>query len=72
MPIESPTRTSPLRGHRASPGEDQIFEIVVCAAIGEATRQYDTVLAALDAVTGKVGNRGEPEGASMFYTQFAV
>jgi alkylhydroperoxidase family enzyme len=29
--------------------EDQIFEIVVCAAIGQATRQYDTALAALGA-----------------------
>jgi hypothetical protein len=29
--------------------EDQIFEIVVCAAIGQATRQYDVALAALDA-----------------------
>ena len=27
--------------------EDQIFELVVCAAIGQATRQYDTALAAL-------------------------
>ena len=27
--------------------EDQIFEIVVCAALGQATRQYDTALAAL-------------------------
>jgi hypothetical protein len=26
--------------------EDQIFELVVCAAIGQATRQYDTALAA--------------------------
>jgi hypothetical protein len=33
--------------------EDQIFEIVVCAAIGEATRQYDAALAALEAATGK-------------------
>src|SRR5260370_11285217 len=33
--------------------EDQIFEIVVCAAIGEATRQYDAALAALKAATGK-------------------
>ena len=33
--------------------EDQIFEIVVCAAIGEATRQYDTAHAALRAATGK-------------------
>jgi hypothetical protein len=29
--------------------EDQIFEIVVCAAIGQATRQYEAGLAALDA-----------------------
>jgi alkylhydroperoxidase family enzyme len=28
--------------------EDQIFEIVVCAAVGQATRQHDTALAALD------------------------
>lgn len=33
--------------------ENQLFEIVVCAAIGQATRQYDTALAALDAATGK-------------------
>ena len=33
--------------------EDQVFEMVVCAAIGQATRQYDTALAALDAATGK-------------------
>jgi hypothetical protein len=34
-------------------GEDQIFEVVVCGAIGEATRQQDAALAALDAATGK-------------------
>jgi AhpD family alkylhydroperoxidase len=28
--------------------EDQIFEIVVCAAVGQATRQYDAALAALE------------------------
>jgi alkylhydroperoxidase family enzyme len=33
--------------------EDQVFEIVVCAAIGQATRQYDTALAALEAATRK-------------------
>ena len=33
--------------------EDQIFEIVVCAAIGQATRQYDAALAALEAATAK-------------------
>ncbi|MPZ13053.1 MAG: hypothetical protein GEU73_01270 [Chloroflexi bacterium] len=31
--------------------EDQIFEIVVCAAIGQASRQYHTALTALKAVT---------------------
>lgn len=33
--------------------EDQIFEITVCAATGQATRQYETALAALDAATNK-------------------
>ena len=33
--------------------EDQIFELVVCAAIGQATRQYDTALAALETASGK-------------------
>lgn len=31
--------------------EDQIFEMVVCAAIGQAGRQYDQALAALAAAT---------------------
>jgi hypothetical protein len=34
--------------------EDQIFEIVVCAAVGQAARQYDKALAALQVATGKV------------------
>ncbi len=33
--------------------EDQVFDIMVCAAIGQATRQYDTALAALEAATGR-------------------
>ncbi|MEO8608808.1 MAG: hypothetical protein ABI690_13035 [Chloroflexota bacterium] len=33
--------------------EDQVFELVVCAAIGQSTRQYKIALAALDAVTDK-------------------
>jgi hypothetical protein len=33
--------------------EDQIFELVACAAIGQATRQYDAAVAALEAATGK-------------------
>ena len=31
--------------------EDQIYEIVVCAAIGQASRQYDSALEALEAAT---------------------
>ena len=31
--------------------EDQIFELAVCAAIGQATRQYENAIAALDAAT---------------------
>jgi hypothetical protein len=33
--------------------EDQVFEILVCAAIGQATRQYETAFAALKGATGK-------------------
>jgi len=36
----------------SSLSEDQIFEVVVCAAVGEATRQYDVALAALQAALG--------------------
>ena len=31
--------------------EDAIFEIVICAAVGEATRQVETAFAALEAAT---------------------
>ena len=33
--------------------EDQVFEIVVCAAVGQATRQYEMAFAALKDATGK-------------------
>jgi hypothetical protein len=33
--------------------EDQIFELVICAAIGQSTRQYDSARAALDAAINK-------------------
>jgi hypothetical protein len=33
--------------------EDQIFEIVVCAAVGQASRQYASALAALTSSEGK-------------------
>ena len=37
---------------KAGLSEDQIYEIVVSAAIGQATRQYQNALAALSAATG--------------------
>jgi alkylhydroperoxidase/carboxymuconolactone decarboxylase family protein YurZ len=34
--------------------EDEIFELVICAAVGQSARLYDTGLAALaEAVTGE-------------------
>jgi alkylhydroperoxidase family enzyme len=42
--------------------EDQIFELVVCAAIGQATRQYETALDALaQAMTGEKGSEHASE-----------
>ncbi len=42
--------------------EDQIFELVVCAAIGQATRQYETALDALaEAMTGEKGSEHASE-----------
>ena len=37
--------------------EDQIFEIVVCAAVGQASRQYTSALAALASATGETPER---------------
>lgn len=34
---------------RSGISEDQLFEIAVCAAVGQATRQYETALEALAA-----------------------
>jgi hypothetical protein len=43
-----------IAGLRASGlSEDQIFEIAICAAVGEAQRQYDLALAALEAASSK-------------------
>jgi alkylhydroperoxidase family enzyme len=36
--------------------EDQIFELVVCAAVGQATRQYQNALAALAVAIGDEGS----------------
>ena len=35
----------------AGVSEDEIFELTVCAALGQATRQLDAALAALDAAS---------------------
>src|SRR5262249_1713193 len=45
---------------RSGLSEDQIFELVVCAAVGQATRQYDTAIAALEAVTEKERSEHAP------------
>ncbi|AXC10294.1 hypothetical protein ACPOL_0941 [Acidisarcina polymorpha] len=34
--------------------EDQIFELVICAAVGQATRQYEAGIAALRQTVGEV------------------
>jgi hypothetical protein len=36
---------------KAGMSEDQVFEIVVCAAVGQAGRQYEAALAVLQAAT---------------------
>jgi hypothetical protein len=41
------------RARASGLSEDQIFEMVISAAIGQATRQYNTALTALAAAMGK-------------------
>jgi hypothetical protein len=41
--------------------EDEIFELTVCAALGQATRQLDAALAVLDAAAGTSGHREKAE-----------
>lgn len=31
--------------------EDQLFELIICAAVGQATRQFESASAALEAAT---------------------
>jgi hypothetical protein len=46
----------------AGESEDQIFELVVCAALGAATWQYESALHALEeALIGKKGNEHASE-----------
>jgi hypothetical protein len=37
--------------------DDQIFELIICAAVGEATRQYESGLAALDGLADRRSSR---------------
>jgi alkylhydroperoxidase/carboxymuconolactone decarboxylase family protein YurZ len=37
--------------------EDQIFEIVVCAAVGQSNRRYNSALAAVASAGGETGSR---------------
>jgi hypothetical protein len=39
--------------------EDQIFELVVCSAVGAATRQYEGALSILASVSGEKGGPGD-------------
>jgi hypothetical protein len=45
------TDTDIIAARASGPSEDEIFELVVCAAIGQATRQYDSARAALEVAT---------------------
>jgi hypothetical protein len=49
------------RVKKAGVAEDQIFELSICAALGQASRQLGSALAALDAATSKTRteNAGE-------------
>lgn len=40
--------------------DDQIFELIICAAVGQATRQYDRALQALDKAVGDNGGHAHP------------
>lgn len=41
------------RARQSGLSEDQVFELVICAAVGQATRQFESAFAALDAATAK-------------------
>ncbi len=42
-----------VRAAAAATSEDAVYELVICAAVGQATRQLDNALAALDAADKK-------------------
>jgi hypothetical protein len=54
------TREDVAATKAAGVSEDEIFELVVCAALGQATRQLETALAALEAAADTASLR-EPD-----------
>jgi alkylhydroperoxidase/carboxymuconolactone decarboxylase family protein YurZ len=55
------TRADVEAATAAGVSEDEIFELTVCAALGQATRQLDAALAVLDAAAGTSGHRENPQ-----------
>jgi len=45
---------------QAGSSEDQIFELAVCAALGQSTRQLEAALAALDLATTAPARKAAP------------
>ena len=41
------------RALQAGLSEDQVFELVICSAVGQATRQFESAFRALEAATAK-------------------
>ncbi|MBO2454766.1 hypothetical protein J4573_47295 [Actinomadura barringtoniae] len=44
--------------------EDEIFELVICAAVGHSDRLYESGLTALAALAEATGGEGSPDDAS--------
>ena len=44
--------------------QDQLFELVICAAVGQSARLYEAGLAALAQATGDETDNGKPDNAT--------
>lgn len=44
--------------------EDAVFELTVCAALGQATRQLSSALTALEEATGQAARSGRQDGGT--------
>jgi len=49
----SDVRDADIDAARTGLSEDEIFELAICVAVGEVTREHEGALAALDAALGK-------------------